>query len=149
MTASRDSKTENALRRAVGDVSVYLGLGLLFTHELDAMPNHEWRVLPLPGMLSEAAAQNVFVIAHVPIFAIVIALVASLDPRTRGLARIFASAFLLLHAGLHLACSGAPAYEFDSPLSSVLIYGAAVCGAVFFLAGGASEIAGRSAAGRQ
>lgn len=35
--------------------SFYLGLALLFTHEMDSMPNHEWRVLPLLGSLSDSA----------------------------------------------------------------------------------------------
>ena len=29
------------------DVIFYLGLGAPLTHELDAMTDHEWRVLPL------------------------------------------------------------------------------------------------------
>ena len=28
-------------------MAFYLGLGSLFTHEIDAIPNHEWRGLPL------------------------------------------------------------------------------------------------------
>ena len=63
----------------------YLGLALLFTHELDSMPNHEWRVLPFLGSLSDATGEMMFLIAHIPI-------------------------------------------------SSILIYGAAFCGAIYFVA---------------
>lgn len=145
MTISRDSKTDTPLRSFVQNFCFYFGLGLLFAHELDAMANHEWRVLPVLGMLPDAAARSVFVIAHVPAFALVIAFVASLDAWTRWLARTLAGAFLILHAGLHVAFSGAATYEFASPLSAALIYGAAVCGAIFLVAGGGSE----PAAGRR
>ncbi len=113
----------------------YLGLGLLFTHELDAMPNHEWRVLPGLAALSESAGELAFVVAHVPLFAIVIAFVASLNPAVRGRARAVAGGFLVLHGLLHFLFSAQDTYEFTSTLSSVLIYGASVCGAIFLLLG--------------
>ena len=111
----------------------YLGLALLFTHELDAMANHEWRVLPLVRSLTDSVGKVTFVVAHIPIFAIVIACVASLNPRTRSIARDIASGFLLVHALLHFAFSDHPAYEFDSLLSTILVYGAGLCGTVYLL----------------
>lgn len=114
--------------------SFYLGLALLFTHELDSMPNHEWRVLPLLRSLSESTGEAVFIIAHIPIFALTVAYVASLNVRTRKLARDIACGFFIAHAVLHALFSGHPAYEFSSLLSSVLIYGAAACGVVYYLA---------------
>jgi hypothetical protein len=116
----------------VKSASFYLGLALLFTHELDAMPNHEWRVLPVLRSLPDSAGETAFIIAHVPIFALTTAYVASLNPRTRRLARDVASGFFIAHAILHSVFSGHPDYEFSSLLSSVLIYGAAVCGAACF-----------------
>jgi hypothetical protein len=112
----------------------YLGLGLLFTHEMDAMRNHEWRVLPILRSLSEANGEIAFLLAHVPLFALTIGFVASLRLRTRLIARKLASAFLIVHAILHLAFSGHPNYEFSASLSNTLIYGAAFCGAFYFLA---------------
>jgi hypothetical protein len=112
----------------------YLGLALLFTHELDSMPNHEWRVLPFLGSISDATGEMTFLIAHIPIFALVIAFVASLNLKTRAMARDIASRFLIVHALLHYLFSTNPAYEFSSPLSSILIYGAAICGAAYFAA---------------
>ena len=117
--------------------SFYLGLALLFTHELDSMPNHEWRVLPLLRSLSESAGETVFVIAHVPLFALTIAYVASLNKNTRKLARDIASGFFVVHAILHVLFSGHPDYDFSSPLSSLLIFGAAICGMAYFLSGSA------------
>ena len=111
----------------------YLGLAMLFTHELDAMPNHEWRVLPLLRNLEDSVGQVTFILAHIPIFAVVIACVASLNLKTRSMARDIASGFLVVHALLHLAFTGHPAYQFDSVLSASLIYGAALCGLSYLL----------------
>jgi hypothetical protein len=112
----------------------YLGLALLFTHELDSMPNHEWRLLPFLGSLSDATGEKTFLIAHIPIFALVIAFVASLNPKIRAMARDIVSGFLIVHALLHYLFSVNPAYEFSSPFSSILIYGAAICGTTYFVA---------------
>jgi len=112
----------------------YFGIALLFTHELDAMPNHEWRVLPGLNLLSDAAGEAVFLIAHVPFFALVIAFTASVNVKTRATAREFASGFLIAHAAAHYLFSGSSAYEFSSAVSSVLIYAAAVCGIAYFAA---------------
>lgn len=61
------------------NIVIYLGLALLFTHELDSMPNHEWRILPILNSLSDAMGEWFFVVAHVPIFVITIAFIASLN----------------------------------------------------------------------
>lgn len=106
----------------------YLGIALLFTHELDAMPNHEWRMLPGLNLLPDALGETTFLVAHVPLFVLVIAFTASLNAKTRETARNIASAFFILHAVLHFWFSGSPAYEFSSLLSGVLIYGSALCG---------------------
>lgn len=134
MTTKPVTATSELGGRQMKGTAFYLGIALLFTHELDAMPNHEWRVLPLLRELSESVGESVFIAAHVPIFAIVIACVASLNPRTRLIARDIACAFLVLHGVLHRLFSGHPAYDFSTPLSAVLIYGAAACGLAYFVA---------------
>ena len=116
------------------NTAFYLGISLLFTHELDAMSNHEWRVLPGLNALSEAAGATAFLVAHVPLFALVIAFIASLNLKTRAKARNIASGFLIAHAAAHYLFSDNSAYEFSSLVSSLLIYGAALCGVAYFLA---------------
>jgi hypothetical protein len=116
------------------NTSFYLGIALLFTHELDAMSNHEWRLLPGLNALSEAAGSATFLIAHVPLFAVVIAFIASLNLEIRTKARNIASGFLIVHAIAHYLFSSNAAYEFSSVVSSALIYGAGLCGLVYFLA---------------
>lgn len=116
------------------NTAFYLGISLLFTHELDAMSNHEWRVIPGLSALPEATGAAMFLIAHVPIFVLVIAFIASLNPTTRNRARNVASGFLVVHGIAHYLFSSHAAYEFSSAVSSVLIYGAALFGAAYFLA---------------
>lgn len=111
----------------------YLGLGFLLTHEMDAMPNHEWRILPILKSLPDNTAELTFLLAHVPILALLIAFVASLNLKTRFLAQRIACGFLILHAALHFTFSGNSSYEFSSPVSTLLIFGAALCGIAFFL----------------
>jgi len=108
-----------------------LGLGLLFAHELDAIPNHEWRLLPVFRSLPDDIAMQLFILAHVPLFAILVALIASDNPRIRGNSRIAVSVFLLIHAVLHAIFITGPEYEFSSTLSNVLIFGGGLFGATY------------------
>ena len=110
---------------------LYLGMGTLFTHELDAMTNSEWRVLPLTSWLAEEAGMLTFVLIHIPLFAGLIALVASEDKVIRCRGKVGVGIFLVVHAILHSLFSGHPHYEFSSLLSNGLIYGGAVLGALY------------------
>ena len=116
--------------RATKDIAFYLGMGSLFTHELDAVPNHEWRGLPLIQSLPDESAMVVFIAAHVPLFAILIALVASSNVRVRALSRLGIAVFVLVHGLLHVLSMGEATYEFSSTLSDLLIFGGSAFGAL-------------------
>ena len=111
----------------------YFGLGTLFTHELDAVMNHEWRVMPLIRALSDDTGATCFVLAHVPIFAIVVALVANNNQKIRRDSRFGVALFLVIHALLHVLFKGNPTYEFSGILSNSLIFGGAILGLVYLL----------------
>lgn len=112
-------------------VTLYLGIGALFSHELDAMTNNEWRVLPLIRLLPDEVGRDFFVLAHVPLFAVVVALIASTNTRLRRRANIGVAIFLVIHGLLHALYIGHPAYEFSSALSNLLIFGGAICGGLY------------------
>ena len=112
----------------------YLGLGILFTHELDAIANHEWRIMPILRSLPEQVGMNTFVLLHIPLFAVLIALVASNDERLRRLSQLGVSAFLLIHGGLHIWFANEPDYEFASTISNALIFGGALFGGLHLVA---------------
>jgi hypothetical protein len=109
----------------------YLGLAFLFTHELDAMTNSEWLVLPLLNLLSDELGQRIFVLLLIPIFAVIIALIASDKVSVREKSRLGFSLFLTLHGVVHFAFMGHANYEFESTLSNILIFGGAVCGSAY------------------
>jgi hypothetical protein len=109
----------------------YLALATLFTHELDAMPNHEWRGMPVLGSLPDDVAMTWFVVLHVPLFAGLMALAATTTPRTRLVSRLVIGAFLIVHGVLHSLKMGDPTYEFSSFLSHALIFGGAALGAAY------------------
>lgn len=117
------------------DVAFHTCLGFLFTHELDAVPNHEWRLLPLLKTLPDETAMIVFIAAHVPLFAVLIGLVASPHEWVRESSRLGIAAFVFAHGLLHALLAGQESYEFPSALSSVLIYGGAAFGALYLLLG--------------
>ena len=111
----------------------YLGMGTLFAHELDAMPNHEWRVLPLTSWLPDKIGMIAFILIHIPLFAILIALASSTDNKIRARSRLGISIFLIVHSVLHVLFVGHDAYEFSSMLSNGLIFGGALFGLAYLL----------------
>lgn len=113
------------------DLAFYLGFGTLFTHELDSMLNHEWRVIPVIRSLPDETGLLVFVLAHIPLFAILVALVSSKKSRARRMTRIGIGLFLVFHGLLHILFLNHPAYEFSTVLSNVLIFGGSVLGIIY------------------
>ena len=41
------------------------------------MPNHEWLILPLTSWMTPEIGKMVFVLIHIPLFAVLIALISS------------------------------------------------------------------------
>ena len=113
------------------NVFFYLGLATLFTHELDAFSNHEWRVIPILQSLPELVAMNTFILLHIPLFAALVALVASTNAVLRKRSRLGLSMFLIVHALLHLWFRNDVNYEFASAMSNILIFGGAIFGALY------------------
>ncbi len=97
------------------------------------MPNHEWRVLPMLRALPDDTGMMVFIAAHLPLFALIIGMIASLHPVIRLRSRLAVGAFLIVHALLHALYSGHESYEFSSILSNLLIFGGASFGAAYLI----------------
>lgn len=113
------------------DLFFHLGFGTLFTHELDSILNHEWRVIPIIRALPDDTGLIIFIMAHIPIFAILVALVSSENPKTRQMTRIGIGLFLVFHGLLHILFEGHPAYEFSGILSNALIFGGSILGIAY------------------
>ena len=111
----------------------YLGLSLLFTHELDAVRHAEWQLLYVLRSMSESAAYPLFAALHVPLFFAFFWLGHHANRRVQGIFRALASGFFVIHAALHFRLSGAASYHFEGVLSETLIYGAAAAGLAYLL----------------
>jgi len=116
------------------NIIFYTGTATLITHELDAMSNHEWRVLPLTSWLTDEYGILIFLFAHIPLFAVLIALIASTKNSIRFRSRIGISIFLVVHGLLHATFMGNTSYEFAAVSSNVLIFGGAFLGAMHLFA---------------
>lgn len=114
-------------------IILYVGVALLMTHELDAVLNREWLVLPLTSWMSSETGYLVFLWLHVPLFFAVFYFLSSASERTRDLTAVILSSILIVHAGLHLLFSGHEHYYFSSISSNLLIFGGAALGALFLL----------------
>lgn len=115
----------------IASFTFYLGLGFLFSHELDAMTQSEWRLLYVLRSMPDDTAMPAFVWLHVPLFGLIVWLTHHSVKRVQLLYRSIFSVFLIVHAGLHLNLSGNPLYTFDTFLSETLIYGGALSGAIY------------------
>lgn len=90
--------------------------------------------IALVSFLPEELGFNTFVLIHIPLFAVLVAVVSSNNSRLRKLSRLGVGVFLLFHAGLHVLFTNVDGYEFDSMLSSLLIFGGAFVGGLYLLA---------------
>jgi hypothetical protein len=110
------------------DLLFYLGFALLVCHELDAVAQAEWRLLPVLKNMGDEQAYRAFVVLHVPLFAILMWLTASRSRRIRLTTQLVIDVFMLAHAGLHLLFVNNDQYHFHSALSETLIFGAGAVG---------------------
>lgn len=108
----------------------YLALGLFFTHELDAIKRHEWRMFPGTSRLDDRAGYITFALAHVPVFALILWLGDGQFLYSQQV-RMGFSAFLMVHVGLHIAYEKHPANEFNNVFSQAVIWSAGGVGALY------------------
>ena len=108
-------------------------VGLLATHELDAVQKHEWRVLPLTSWMSDELGRIVFLVAHVPLFFLIawVGAQGSMSPPA-----FLLSGFSIVHIGLHWVFRNNPKYEFRGLISNSLIAGAGVFGGAHLIVSG-------------
>ena len=109
----------------------YTMLAFLFTHELDAVKRHEWRILPLTSFLPERLGEQVFIWVHVPLFLAILWFAGS-NPNS-GFALLL-SAFSIVHVGLHWLFRNRPRNEFNTLGSWALILATGLFGTLHLLA---------------
>jgi hypothetical protein len=127
------AKNTDARRHLVQQISFHCGLGTLFTHELDAMQEQEWRLLFLLRTLDDSAAAMLFLALHPPIFACITYFAFQSNAARQLSWRRGLSIFFVVHALLHWRLMGDPLAPFDSALSLTLIHSCALFGALYLL----------------
>lgn len=115
-----------------GTLLIQLMLALLFTHELDAMTQSEWRLLYVLHSLSNEDGRGWFVAIHVPLIAL-IALTHHANAKVQRISRISFAMFCIVHALLHWRLASDPLSTFTSAMSWSLILGAAALGAAYLV----------------
>ena len=105
----------------------------LLAHELDAVAQSEWRLLPLLNLMADEPAYKTFVAAHVPLVVFLIWLFTHRSDTVRWRSQLVFDAFLCAHALVHWLMSDDVEYTFHSPLSESMIYGGAVVGLAHLL----------------
>jgi hypothetical protein len=103
-----------------------LAFSLLVSHEMDAMIRNEWEFFPGLSTLASEAAADVFNLLHVPLIALLIWLLVSGSVRARRSTMVGIEMFLVAHALVHAALRGSERYEFQAPVETITVYGAAV-----------------------
>lgn len=112
-------------------VLTQLMLAALFTHELDAKTQSEWRILYVLRSLTDEQGRSWFVAIHLPLFWALVALTHHANDHLRRASRTYLAVFCIIHALLHWRLSGNPLSTFSTPLSWGLILGAAALGGAY------------------
>lgn len=112
------------------DFLYYCMIGAFFTHELDAVKRHEWRVLPLVRTLPERLGEQAFIWLHIPLLGW---LLWAGDDEPESATRVGLAAFSIVHVGLHFVFRKHPAYEFNNLSSWALILLTGILGAIYLI----------------
>ena len=126
-------KNEEAGTGRIRFLIFWTGFAFLLAHELDAVAQSEWRLLPLLNLLTDETAYKTFVALHVPIVVLLIWLFTHPSTIVRWRSRLALDAFLCAHALVHWLMSGDAEYTFHSPLSEAMIYGGGAVGLIHIL----------------
>lgn len=108
-------------------------LALLATHELDAIARHEWRMLPVLSDLPDLTGRYWFILLHIPLFALLFWLTGHPAPTFRYRMQLLVDGLVIAHGVAHYVLSGHPAYEFQPPVETITVFGAASLAAVHAL----------------
>lgn len=109
----------------------YLALSCLLIHEMDAVRCKEWRIFPILSSLEEKTGFQVFMLAHIPLFGLLLwALIGSENPENwiQGL-----NYFCIFHLFAHILFLRHPKNEFKDWMSWLWIAGAGIFAVLDFI----------------
>jgi hypothetical protein len=129
--------------RAIKDWLFLLAFSVLNAHELDAMSQHEWKLLFVLRDLPPDVAEQVFVMLHVPLMAILLWVTFHRSMIVSAWSRRAVCAFGIVHFALHWHLQDHHFYTFHSFLSELLIVGYGLAGLCYLLTDGADALRSR------
>jgi len=130
MTSSAQARTTSTARYERGTWLFALAFALLVSHELDAMIRREWELFPGLNALDSDTAADVFNLLNVPLIAPLIWVLTAGSGIARRRTMIGVEVFLIVHAVAHTLTRGADSYEFQPPVETITVYGAAGASAI-------------------
>lgn len=107
------------------DLVFYSAFAGLLSHELDAVHKHEWLLLFVLRNMLDDRARDAFILVHIPALMLLLWLFNHPSGSLRAASMLALDGFMMVHAGLHWHLSSHPKYEFNSPISRLLIFGTA------------------------
>lgn len=119
--------------RTMPTLLFYLGISALFTHELDAVINMEWRLLYHLRTLPDVTASSLFVALHFPFFFVFLFISHHKTALVRERFRLAVCLFLVIHGVLHFRLSNDPLYFFEGFLSNAYIASASLIGLLYIV----------------
>lgn len=109
----------------------YLGLSLIWTHELDAIRRREWKIFYIIGDWEEETAYWFWIIAHIPLFYLSYVLLDSATAENiQFYGRLSLDGFFMIHLVLHLLLANHKENRFQSIGSKILVWCIGVCGLI-------------------
>jgi hypothetical protein len=126
----------NTQLHQVQHILFHCALATFFTHELDAIQQHEWRLLYGLRRLDERSAATLFVALHPPLFFAISYFSFHANATMQLWFRRGLCLFFVLHALLHWRLMGDPLAAFDTALSLTLIHACALFGGLYLLIDG-------------
>lgn len=109
----------------------YLALSFIIIHEMDAVRCKEWRIFPLVALLDDKTGFQVFMLAHIPLFYLL--LWGLMDQENPSSLILGLNYFFILHLLAHLLFLRHPKNEFKDWMSWLWIIGAALFGGIDLL----------------
>ena len=97
-------------------------LSLLFIHEMDAVRAKEWKMFVGLKNLKDDTAYKIFTIAHLPLYFIVMYILAQAGILANAIFYFIIDGFLLCHTIIHFCFRKHPDNGFSSVFSLIILY---------------------------
>lgn len=114
------------------DLLFFTAFSFLLAHEMDAVKQKEWQMLPVLSKLKEQSARQVFILLHIPLYGLLLYGLISAGS-IRSTVTIALDGFFIIHLGLHILFHKHRMNNFSTLFSQLYIAVPAVLGGLHLL----------------